>query len=65
MAKITYKTIIIALIVIALALFVLNQTLSYIYKVEFLMNACELCMEQGNECRKIIPIRDLLINITK
>jgi len=60
-----WKQIVIGLIIIALGLFIINQFLSYIYKIELLMSPCELCMELGNVCYKPFTLEDLnLSNIT-
>jgi len=57
--KITKKIVvntIIALIIIAIGLFCINQFLDYQFKAQLLSNPCQLCMNQGNRCEKIIPI---------
>ena len=41
----TAKVMMMFLIVIALGLFVVNQTLGYIYKAQFLKAPCKLCAE--------------------
>ena len=57
--KITKKIVvntIIALIIIAIGLFCINQFLDYQFKAQLLSNPCQLCMNMGNKCEKIIPI---------
>ena len=59
------KVVLIIVIIIALGLIIINQFLSYIYKIELLMSPCELCMELGNVCYKPFTLEDLnLSNIT-
>jgi hypothetical protein len=51
--KIDSKQIIVMLIIIALGLVVVNQTLSYFYKAKFLQTPCQLCLElnpQYDDC---------------
>lgn len=49
----TMYTIIVVLLMVGLGLFVINQTLSYFYKSQFLQTPCELCISlEGNEWMK-------------
>lgn len=51
------KTIIIvAIIVLALGIFILNQSISILYKADLIKNPCQLCEEAGNICKRKINI---------
>ncbi len=63
--KLNIRTIIVIGIVIALGLLIINQILDYYFKVDLLLNACDLCRKQGYNCVKQVPIEELLFNITK
>ena len=54
--KKNYKQVIIVLVVCALGLFIINQWLSFQFKVELLSSPCQLCKEMGYKCQKYIPI---------
>jgi len=54
--KNNYKQVIIVLVVCALGLFIINQWLSFQFKVELLSSPCQLCKKMGYRCQKYIPI---------
>ena len=60
--NINWKQIIIALTIIAIGLFIINQFMDFKYKVQFLEGACNLCESYGNICQKgeRLPVGELL-----
>jgi hypothetical protein len=51
------------LIILALGLFVVNQFLGYMYKVQFLKAPCSLCVELNPEVEKCIDLLNAPRNI--
>lgn len=47
------KMIIVALLVIAIGMFIINQTMDYFFKMQLLQEPCALCVEKGYHCAKV------------
>jgi len=59
------KTIIIAILLLACLIFIANQAITLVYKVQLLYSPCDLCVKlnpEWNECYSSIQKNENLIN---
>jgi hypothetical protein len=60
-----WKPILIGLIVCAIGLFIINQWIDFRFKVQLLSYPCDICISMGYECKKYMPIEQLIFNWTQ